>query len=376
MLTFFRRRGDGRLHRFVRPRDLRRSLVRFGVYLLLVLTLHTLAMMAFEGMALGDALWLTFTTVVTVGYGDYSAGTLLGRTATVVLLYLGGVFVLFQAAADYFDYRAERRQRMLRGQWRWEMQGHIVLLNVPAENPAPYLCRLVSEFRASRRYRELPILIVTPRFPEGLPAPLHDLGVAHYTGSADHRRALEAAGVRAAAVIVVLARQEADEASDGRTFDIVSRLTELGATGRLLAECVDDGNRERLRRAGAHIVVRPLRGYPEMIVRAFAAPGAEHILEDLFTSRGDECWRYDVRVRGARWAEVVRALVEADIGVPIAYRAAEGGGVVCNPPPEARLEADKLFVLVRAGNQRPDEEVAAVLAGLGSGSLAPGPEPG
>jgi voltage-gated potassium channel len=51
-----------------------------------------------------------------------------------------------------------------------------------------------------------------------------------------------------------------------------------------------------MRRFGADLVVRPLRGYPEMIIRALAAPGAEKILEDLFTSKGDECWRYDVSV--------------------------------------------------------------------------------
>src|SRR5690606_37710631 len=110
--------------------------------------------------------------------------------------------------------------------------------------------------------------------------------------------ALQDATVADAAAIVVLAESDADPASDGRTLDIVDRLRELGAEGRILAECVDDANRPRLRRFGADITVRPLRGYPEMIVRALVAPGSEEILEDLFTSRRDECWRYDVDVVG------------------------------------------------------------------------------
>lgn len=124
---------------------------------------------------------------------------------------------------------------------------------------------------------------------------------------------------------------------------------------------MDDANRPRLKRFGADIVVRPLRGYPEMIVRALAAPGAEAILEDLFTSRGDECWRYDVAVSGWRWADLVSTLVREGVGVPLGYRSRPGQEIVVNPPPGTAVEADKLFVLVREGHARPDREVAALL---------------
>ena len=109
------------------------------------------------------------------------------------------------------------------------------------------------------------------------------------------------------------------------------------------------------------VVVRPMRGYPEIIVRALAAPGAEARLEDLFTSRGDECWRYDVTVSGWKWGDLVSTLVMRDIGVPIAYRAPDEE-VVVNPRPKTVVEADKLFVLVREGNARPDDEIARLLS--------------
>jgi voltage-gated potassium channel len=347
--------------RYIPSADPKRALRWFAAWLLLVLVLHTLAMVAFEGLAPGDAAWLTLTTVTTVGYGDFSAETAAGRLSTAILIYFGGIFVLFQAAAVYFDYRAERRERMHQGRWRWNMRDHILVLNVPAENAVSYLVRLVREFRASRRFRDRPVQVVTSKFEDGLPEPLHGLGVVHYCGEAWDPQALAAAEARAASVIVVLSRSDTDPASDGRTFDIVDRLREAGVEGRILAECVEDANRERLRRAGAEIVVRPLRGYPEMIVRALAAPGAETILEDLFTSRGDECWRYDVDVEGRRWADVVRLLVERDVGVPVGYRRAADRQLRINPPPDDVVRADKLYVLVREGNARPDEEIATIL---------------
>ncbi len=345
----------------VRPQDRLRTVMRFFAYLVLVIALHTAAMAGIEGMAAGDALWLTLTTITTVGYGDHAAQTVAGRVATAVLVYLGGIFVLFQAATTYFEYRAERRFLMRRGRWRWTMKDHILLLNVPEVHTEAYLCRLVMEFRHSRRFRPLPVMIVSRAFAGGLPQSLLELGVVHHHGSAGDPGALEAAGARDARVVVVLAKWEMDRASDAHTFDILHRLTEMGAQGRILAECVTDSDRARLRTAGADIVVRPLRGYPEMIVRALVAPGAEHIIEDLFTSRGDECWRYDVSVSGLRWADLVAHLVRHDIGVPIAYRAAADGTTRCNPPPDTVVTADKLFVLVREGNSRPDAEVAALL---------------
>jgi voltage-gated potassium channel len=80
-----------------------------------------------------------------------------------------------------------------------------------------------------------------------------------------------------------------------------------------------------------------------VIVRALAAPGSEQILEDLFTSQRDECWRYDVRIRGVRWSEIVATLVREDVGVPIAYRAAGEDRIGVNPPPQSEIDADKLF---------------------------------
>ena len=348
----------------VRPQDRLRTVLRFSAYLLLVIALHTAAMVGIEGMTTGDALWLTLTTITTVGYGDHTATTAAGRVATVVLVYVGGIFVLFEAATTYFEYRAERRFLMRRGRWRWDMKDHILLLNVPEAHTEAYLCRLVGEFRRSRRFGSLPVVLVTRAFDDGLPQSLLDLGVVHRHGAPGDPRALDAAGARDARVVVVLAMWELDRASDAHTFDILHRLSEMGARGRILAECVTDSDRARLRAAGAEIVVRPLRGYPEMIVRAMVAPGAEHVMEDLFTSRGDECWRYDVQVSGTRWADLVAQLVRHDIGVPIAYRVTADGSTRCNPPPGTPVEADKLYVLVREGNNRPDAEIAALLAAV------------
>ncbi len=354
-------KGRPPARRDMRISDPRRSLRLFLPALLTLIGLHVLAMVAFEGMAVGDALWLTLTTVTTVGFGDVVAKTLPGRMATVLLLFCGGIWLAFQIATVGFEYRLDRRQRMRCGTWRWRMRDHILVLNIPAEHVVPYVTRLVCELRSSEPFRDRPVQLLTSGHAGGLPPELTDMGVVHYSGESWDPEALRAVDVDKAAFIVVMAAEEGNPASDGHTFDTVDRLRSCGAGGTILCECVDDKNRDRLKRIGADILVRPMRGYPEMIVRALAAPGAEAILEDLFNSRGEECWRYAVGVDGLRWADIVRALLEADIGLAIAFRHAGDRTVAINPHPDTTVVADKLFVLVREGNDRPEAEVAAIL---------------
>ena len=338
-------------------RDLRNR-IRFAlVGLLILIGLHVAAMIAFEGLSFGEAVWLTFTTITTTGYGDLSAKTPAGRAATIVLIYLSGIFLLTQAGGAFFEFRILRRERKRRGEWRWGMRDHIVFVNAPADEPGDYLRRLLDQLhRSHANFATVPSLILTEAFPDGLPPDLEDDPlIVQLKGRFDDPAALEAAGVDDARVLVILAEQEGERLSDSRTFDIIHRLRERGIKARIIAECVDDLNRDRLRRAGASAIVRPLRGYPEMIVRAIVAPGTEWIIERLFSSEGDECLRFDVKVAGVAWAEIVSAVLIQNFGTPVGYADAEGMPH-SNPPPHTTIAAQALFVLVDE-TQRPTDAV-------------------
>lgn len=328
-------------------RDLRNR-IRFAlVGLLILIGLHVVSMISFEHLGFGEAIWLTFTTITTTGYGDFSAKTTAGRASTIVLIYLSGIFLLTQAGGAFFEFRILRRERKRRGEWRWDMRDHIVFVNAPADEPGDYLRRLLDQLhRSHANFANVPSLILTEAFPDGLPPDLEDDPlIVQLKGRFDDPAALEAAGVDSARVLVILAEQEGERLSDSRTFDIIHRLRERGITARIVAECVDDMNRERLKRAGASAIVRPLRGYPEMIVRAIVAPGTEWIIERLFSSEGDECLRFDVTVRSLIWSKIVTAVLEANFGTPVGYADAQGQPH-SNPPPHAAISAGALFVLV------------------------------
>lgn len=326
-----------------------------------MIVIHSIAMMLFEDMDAGNALWVTLTTVTTVGYGDLSAQTLEGRAATVVLLYFGGIFILARIAGDYFEFRAQRRALMHKGLWRWNMQDHIVIINTPSSNVEEYFTLLVTQIRQIPEFTQLPIQILTPKYPLGLPETLLKHDVVHYTGSADDGKSFAALSIDQAKHIIVLSRDEHDRVSDSITYDILHRLRELKTSAKILVECVADENRERFYTAGANAVVRPIRAYPELLVRAIAAPGTEKVLENLFTHGGNHTQRYDVRIDNLSWSQVVCALINNNLGTALAY-IDENGFIVTDPSSDQPVFARGLILLVREQHLPTESEIQAALA--------------
>jgi voltage-gated potassium channel len=345
--------------------EMSRQLLISSFYLIALFVLHTLAMMGFESLSPGDALWLTLTTATTVGYGDISAATAGGRIATVVLLYFGGIFILAKTAGDYFDYRANTRLRKKCGNWNWHMNGHTLIINTPRDDGERFFLRTIEQLRASDAQRGKKVQILTRRYPNGLPDRLARMGgVVHHNGDGIDPGQLRAVDADKAEAIVVLAREETNPDSDSRTFDILHRLKEIGVDEALvLAECVDDRNRERFRTAGADIVIRPVRAYPEMLVRGLVAPGAEQIIENMFTASSDEYVRYDVSIDAKPWHLVACGLMQADLGTAVGYIDAETGRLETNPRAHAKVCASALFVIAneeaKAGLDQIRDAVAA-----------------
>ncbi|MDX1588747.1 MAG: ion channel [Oleiphilaceae bacterium] len=343
------------------PGRLMRRRIRFLMLLLLALIAsHGLLMMLLEGLSLPDAFWLTFTTLVTVGYGDLSPATHAGRLATILLLYITAITTVTLIISDYIEYRFYRRERILTGRWRLNVKDHILIINAPHHAAPQYFNRLIRQLRLDSSYSQTPIVLLSNRYPQGMPTEMQDIGLHLIHGSGNQSQALDRAQVSRARHIVVLANDEGDSDSDSMTFDILHRLEERKLSRRAVVECVTDDNRQRLEALRPMSVIRPVRTYPEIMVRALQAPGSEKVLEDLFNYEQDHPHRFNLTVSDLTWAQVVSALISADLGTAMAY-IDKDNRVVCHPPADQEIQATGLILLVKTSTSPDTPEVRQAL---------------
>jgi len=335
----------------------KKALYTTAVLMALVLC-HSLAMMGFEGLEPWPALWLTLTTLTTVGYGDLSAQTQHGQMATIILIYFGGITLMTFLIRDYVDYRIARNERIRNGFWDWKMENHILIINSPKYNNELFFKRLVMQIREDKEYKNVPILLLNSEFQDGLPAQLKDLDVRHITGSGNDDTDLNRAHAGKSKHILVLARDEYNADSDSISFDIAYRLHSMRLAHLALVECVEDSNRKRITDLGIKSVSRPIRSYPELLVRAMDAPGSEVVIEDMFTRKDNHPERYSIWLEGERWADVVSAMVQAGVGTPMAFINKEGE-VTVHPAGDDHIHAQSLIILVKSANVPSQKQVDA-----------------
>lgn len=330
-----------------RSKQQRKSTTTLIIWISVVTAGHVIAMTWLEGIGIGDAIWLTATTVTTVGYGDLSASTVAGRIATIVLIYVGGIFLVGKAAGDYFEYRADRRERMMTGNWSWRMENHLVVLNAPENGAKIYFRRMSEQLAESKWGENRAIVIVTEHWADGLPNELRSRGIVHVHGRCDEDEILDKANIKEAAAVVVLITDLDNDHADALVFDVVDRAKGASRPDtRIVAECLNDANRLRIKRAGACTVLRPMRAYPELMVRELVAPGSTELITTIFDNEGDECVRHDCRISSIPWHRIIDAAMKTGSGTVIGYAENMTGRVEMNPAPNEQPNIEALFVIV------------------------------
>ncbi|MBD3657746.1 MULTISPECIES: potassium channel family protein [Marinobacter] len=326
----------------IRERMKRLFLILAGLMSLQILVIWTV-----EDLTLFESVWITMTTVSTVGYGDFAPKTYIGRISTILIMFVGAITLLTLIVSDFIEYRFYRRERIVTGRWIYKMKDHIIIINTPKQGGEQYFLRFATQVRAVPGYERIPIQILTRQYPMGLPSELADMGLVHYHGSGSDMEALKAVHAGDARHILLLSPDESDPTSDSLIFDIAHRLSESNLASKVVAECVRDENRPRFKTLGIRSVIRPVRTYPEIMVRAVVAPGSEKVLEDMFDYEQDHPHRYDLKLDDLNWADIVSALIRHGIGTALAY-IDHDGEVICHPDTADEIKGKGLIVLVKS----------------------------
>lgn len=356
-MGLFFRRYTSRLN--LGEKEIKRTLARRLRWILGIVVLHSLAFFAFEPVTIGEALWVTVTTLTTVGYGDISATTAFGQISTTVLCFLVGIPILASVWDAYASWRDGVRHQKRAGLYNWNLKDHILIANFPQDYTIAQMVRLIRAIRSQKSLAEKPIQIITTRFDgDHLPQDLIDLGnIAHVNGLASSKKALALATAEEASHVVVL-RDRSDNDPEGHSFNICARLRDVNKDANITVQVEDPHSRSALRlyRAGASNLLRPAKAYPEIIALSMITKGVNDLFEDLLSIDGTEFRLIPYKGR-VKWADILSLSESKDYGSPIGVQKAfttPGGTRFYQPflAPEASFEGDieGVYVISRKKN--------------------------
>lgn len=339
------------------------AMQRSGLLVAFCFALHVFCMMVFEKLGFSDAIWLTATTIMTVGYGDLSAKTDLGRASTILVLYGFGIYSVATLASSLLERRAETRELKKKGLWSWNMKNHIIIIATIRDNPDRFFERLSRQIELDPRYKNADVLLTGESFPDGLPESLSRRGWAPLRIESHALDFVDKCDAAHAVAAIVCAEDENKTSSDPMSYELCCRLSAAMPKGSaIVAECVSDSWRARMSKC-AHAVARPARTYPEMLGRALCAPGSEQIVENLLDAGGETLLRVDLNFQGA-WSAIGSTCLATEAGLPLAYQSVDGQ-VVSNPKPSARVHAKAIFLVAPEGSE-PIELARAIQNHLGT----------
>jgi len=323
-----------------------RLLNGFAILIILVL-INSVLISYFEGFSLVDSLWVSMTTITTVGYGDLSASTNLGRLSTILLLYGGGIFLLAKLSGDFFEIKSNKIQLRKTGKWRFDMEDHIVIMggSTVEGNSQNYLVKLIKVLSNSPSLKEYQIAILTSTFRDGLGDVFNKFkNVALFSEDPWIVDSIEKASVSKAKIVIINSQDQNNEHSDSLVFDAIAKIREQNKDCFIVTESVSPKNRTRLIEMGANVVVRPSRSFPEIIVRSIETPGSEQIIEHFLTAEQDAytkiLFKSPIKIE---WKAVVLALLDENAGLPVAF--SSKNNIISNPLAHDIVNMDTLYIM-------------------------------
>ncbi|MBI5480418.1 MAG: potassium channel protein [Deltaproteobacteria bacterium] len=330
---------------------LRQRMLAAGVLLLLVVLGGTFGywglsrsyLPADQQWSLGDCAYMTAISITTVGYGEVIQVSRVpyGRLLTVVIIFAGlGVAVYFASALTAFVVEGEFQQLRKRRRMKQQMakvSGHIIVCGIGTSG-----LHVVTELLASRWQ------VVCVDSSEERVRRVHDLpggaNVPCILGDATADEVLKEAGIdRARGVIASLS-------SDKENLFVVISARQLNPQLKIVAKGVDIGVSEKLRRAGADVVVTPAYIGGIRMVSEMVRPHVTEFLDIMLRDK-DKNLRIEEVNLPPDSPLVGKLLSEARIRettdlLIVAVRTSAGGPFVYNPGPQLRLAGGNSLIVL------------------------------
>jgi voltage-gated potassium channel len=327
--------------------------------LLALVLVGTLGYWSIERMTLLDALYMTVTTLSTVGFGEVHPFSPGGRLFTIGLIIGGGALAAYAAgtaieylsSGEWRDFLETRRQsRMLRG-----MKGHYLVCGYG---------RVGRHLTQELIEQGLRVVVIDPR-PEAL-AGLKISGTSAVVGSASDEAVLTAAEILHAKGLVACA------SSDAENLLIVLTARLMNPEITIIARAVDEASEPKLKKAGATRVVLPYQMAAIRTITLLLRPAVADFLWEASHVGGLELFLEQIPLRKGSCL-IGQTLAEAQLrnrfNVTILGCRLPDGTLSVRPTAETVLDAGK--ELIALGTHPELQAFARLASGEERGAAAP-----
>lgn len=226
-----------------------------------------------------DVLYWLVTTTATVGYGDITPKTQLGKLL-VIFVVIAGVTVVATVAARAGSAMLQQRLEQLRGFVRMDHLGAHTLVCGWSEDLDSMLGSLVEHGPHRRADR---IVLISSQDMDRMNALRnrpHLEGLHLVSGDITKATDLERAGAARASMALILA-DDHDAAPDSRTLLAVMAFRQLNKEAHLCAEVREQRFVGYLRDAGADELIDPSAFRRAMAAQMLVSPGMGNVFDDL-----------------------------------------------------------------------------------------------
>ncbi|MEW6386858.1 MAG: potassium channel protein [Thermodesulfobacteriota bacterium] len=312
-----------------------RKIILWTSSLLVMLVLGSLGYVWIEGWGFFDALYMTVTTLTTVGYGEVHPLSRLGRIYNIFLILAGVGFLLYIVSA-LARVVVEGEIHEVLGKRKLEkhitkLKNHYIICGFG---------RIGEIIARQLKQRGLPLVVVESD--PGLVARLEESGYYFVAGDATREEVLQEAGIERAKGLVAVVSSDAGNVyitltarSLNPKLFIVSRAEEMGAEQKLLRAGADkvESPYEMGGRKMAHTILRPtVTTFIELAMHE----GVDLSMEEVTVV--PECQLCDKPLKDTGIRQQLNLIV-------VAIKRADGE-MIFNPKPETQILAgDTLIVL-------------------------------
>jgi voltage-gated potassium channel len=313
---------------------LKRIIIGLGC-LIAILLIGSYGYVFLEGWNFFDGLYMTVTTLTTVGYGEVHPLSKTGRAFTILLIFLGVGFMLYVVTAlaqvvvegqiqDIFGRR--RVEREIRN-----LKDHYIICGFG---------RIGEVISRELSHNNIPIVIVD-NLPQNTPM-LERSGYLHVIGNATQEEVLWSAGIERARGLVSVVSSDADNVY------IVLTARSMNPDLAIVSRAGEPGSEQKLRRAGANEVISPYELGGQRMAQTILRPTVVDFM-DVALGEGIDLSLEEIPVGGA--SDIIgKPLKDSGIRqhldlIIVAIKRSDGA-MIFNPQPDAPiLQGDTLIAL-------------------------------